>query len=200
MASGLGAVSNTFASHPAARRHARGRPYYHRAALSRGEQIPLRDGCADLATVAAAFHWFDQPRAFAELARILRSGARLALYSDFFRGHIVGQPAFAAWLKDTYLPRYPTPPRHAYFDPSGARSAGFADVSYAEDDIRIRLTPAQVADYLLSQSNAAAAIESGAVSADALRSRIVSETASFFPGQAPADAVFGVRVWTAVRT
>jgi SAM-dependent methyltransferase len=163
------------------------------------ERIPLRDAAADLATVAAAFHWFDQPRAFAEIARVLRRGAGLAVYTDFFHGQLSGHSAFTTWLKQAYLPRYPTPPRHAYFDPAAALPAGFGDVSYAEEDIHIPLTHTQLADYLLSQSNAATAIESGAISADALRTQILSETAVFFPSQEPADAVFGIRVWTTIR-
>lgn len=167
--------------------------------VAAAERIPLGGAAADLATVGAAFHWFHQPRAFAELARVLRSGAGLAVYSDFFSGQVAGQPALASWLKDSYLARYPTPPRHAYFDDAAALPAGFSDVSYAEDDIHIPLTRAQLADYLLSQSNAAAAIEAGTISADALRSQILDETAAFFPGQGCADAVFGIRVWTTVR-
>jgi len=45
--------------------------------VAAAERIPLHDAAADLATVAAAFHWFDQPRAFTELARVLRPGAGL---------------------------------------------------------------------------------------------------------------------------
>lgn len=167
--------------------------------VAAAEQIPLGDAAADLATVGAAFHWFDQQRAFAELARVLCGGAGLVVYSDFFHGQLSGQPTFASWLKEAYLPRYPTPPRHAYFDPAAALPAGFGDVSYAEDDIRIPLTGAQLADYLLSQSNAATAIESGAITADALRDQILGETAVFFPPRGHADAVFGIRVWTTIR-
>jgi SAM-dependent methyltransferase len=163
------------------------------------ERIPLRDAAADLATVGAAFHWFDQPRAFAELARVLHSGAGLAVYTDFFHGQLSGQPAFTTWLKQAYLPRYPTPPRHAYFDPAAALSAGFGDVSYTEDAIHLPLTRTQLADYLLSQSNAATAIEAGTIGADTLRDQILDETAAYFPGQGHADAVFGIRVWTTVR-
>jgi SAM-dependent methyltransferase len=167
--------------------------------VAAAERIPLHDAAADLATVGAAFHWFDQPRAFAELARVLRGGAGLAVYSDFFHGQLSGQPAFTDWLNETYLPRYPSPPRHAYFDPAAARPAGFGDVSYVEDDIHVPLTHSQLADYLLSQSNAAAAIESGLVKTDALRQEVLDQTAEFFPDEAHADAVFGIRVWTTVR-
>jgi SAM-dependent methyltransferase len=43
------------------------------------EAIPLRDGSLDAVTVGQAFHWFDGPRAVAELHRVLRPGGRLGL-------------------------------------------------------------------------------------------------------------------------
>lgn len=43
------------------------------------ENLPLADASIDTAVAAQAFHWFDGPRALEELARVLVSGARLAL-------------------------------------------------------------------------------------------------------------------------
>ena len=43
------------------------------------ELVPLRDGCADAVTVAQAFHWFDAPRALAEIARVLKPGGTLLM-------------------------------------------------------------------------------------------------------------------------
>jgi len=43
------------------------------------EAIGLPDASADAVTVAQAFHWFDGPRALAEIHRVLRPGGVLAL-------------------------------------------------------------------------------------------------------------------------
>jgi SAM-dependent methyltransferase len=43
------------------------------------EAIPLPDDSADAVTVGQAFHWFDGPRALAEIERVLRPGGALAL-------------------------------------------------------------------------------------------------------------------------
>jgi SAM-dependent methyltransferase len=43
------------------------------------EAIPLPDASLDAVTVGQAFHWFDGPRAVAELHRVLRPGGRVGL-------------------------------------------------------------------------------------------------------------------------
>jgi SAM-dependent methyltransferase len=43
------------------------------------EAIPLPDRSVDAVVVAQAFHWFDAPRALAEIARVLQPGGALAL-------------------------------------------------------------------------------------------------------------------------
>jgi SAM-dependent methyltransferase len=43
------------------------------------EQLAFRDGSLDAVTVAQAFHWFDEDRAIAALARAVRVGGRVGL-------------------------------------------------------------------------------------------------------------------------
>jgi acyl dehydratase len=43
------------------------------------EALPLADGSLDAVTAGQAFHWFDAPRALAEIHRVLRPGGLLAV-------------------------------------------------------------------------------------------------------------------------
>ena len=54
-----------------------------RLVAAAAEAVPLRDHCADLVTVSAALHWFDRPRFFAEVRRVARPGAILAVWSYY---------------------------------------------------------------------------------------------------------------------
>jgi SAM-dependent methyltransferase len=56
-----------------------GRPAWVRVVGGTAEAIPVRDGSLDAVTVGQAFHWFDGPRAVAELHRVLRPGGWLGL-------------------------------------------------------------------------------------------------------------------------
>lgn len=49
-------------------------------ALARAEELPFARDAFDAATSAQTFHWVDQPRALAELARIVRPGGTVAIW------------------------------------------------------------------------------------------------------------------------
>lgn len=48
------------------------------------EQLPLEDASVDAVAVGAAFHWFDQDLALAEIARVLRPAGILGLLGNGF--------------------------------------------------------------------------------------------------------------------
>jgi ubiquinone/menaquinone biosynthesis C-methylase UbiE len=64
---------------PVAEMRARIGPAAARSLEGTAEAMPLPDASADAVTVGQAFHWFDGPRALAEIHRVLRPGGALAL-------------------------------------------------------------------------------------------------------------------------
>jgi len=66
-----------------------------RRVVAAAEAAPLRERCADLITVSAAIHWFDRPRFYAEVRRVARGGAILAVWS-YYQSRI--EPAIDAVL------------------------------------------------------------------------------------------------------
>jgi ubiquinone/menaquinone biosynthesis C-methylase UbiE len=74
-------------------RHARARDPLASCVLAHGSHMPVRDGCADLTTFAQSFHWFEQPAALAEIARVLRPGGHWAAWWNRPR------PGQGAWFE-----------------------------------------------------------------------------------------------------
>ena len=58
------------------------RAYLPGALAGSAEAIPLADDSVDAVFVGEAFHWFDAPRALAEIARVLRPGGGIAVVGN----------------------------------------------------------------------------------------------------------------------
>jgi len=89
------------------------------------EAIPLPDASADAVTVAQAFHWFDGPKALAEIARVLRPGGALALVWN--RRPVESSPLHAA-ISEIINPYRDDAPAHA----TGAWRDAFASGELTE--------------------------------------------------------------------
>jgi SAM-dependent methyltransferase len=66
------------------------------------ESIQLPDGSIDTVFVGEALHWFDYPRAFAEIARVLKPGGGLAV---LYHGIPGDRPAWFQELSDLIMER-----------------------------------------------------------------------------------------------
>ena len=151
--------------------------------LGQAERMPFPTATFDAATCCSGVHWFDQPRFFAELHRVLRPGSWVGLYDHYFTGEMPGVPEFAEWLRNA-LERYPLPPRNPQVgDPRSMEPAGFEKVGddlFADD---IEMTHDELTSYQLTISNFVDAIEKGTARAD-LETWALESTAPLFDGAA----------------
>jgi ubiquinone/menaquinone biosynthesis C-methylase UbiE len=76
-------------------RRARDRSPRSHCVLADGNQMPVRDQAADLTTFAQSWHWFGQPTASAEVARVLRPGGYFAAWWN--RARAEGEPWFGQY-------------------------------------------------------------------------------------------------------
>jgi len=126
-----------------------------RALAGVAEQIPLADGAVDAATVADAFHWFDQAAALADIRRVLRPGGGLALLST------VPDWSGASWAHELGTLIMNARPAHPHFDGPSWREAIRAAGGWSEPrEIRVTTNqtagPARIVDYVASMSWVAA--------------------------------------------
>lgn len=105
------------------------------ARLAPAEDTGLRDASVDLVTAAQAFHWFDKPRAVAEMARIVGVGGGVAV---FWNARADDRSEFLAAYTDLvarYVPDEHVDKRAQTDEPSSARElayAGYFDVDDRE--------------------------------------------------------------------
>ena len=149
--------------------------------FARSEVLPFAERSFDAVTCCSGVHWFDQPRFFTELRRVLRPGGWVALYDHYFIGEMEGVPEFPAW-SSALLDRYPLPPRTPQVgDPRADMPDEFEKVGeefFGED---IEMTQDAFVDYQLSLSHCVSAVEQG-TSRDDVRAWLMESTASFFAG------------------
>jgi len=163
--------------------------------LAAAERMPFTDGSFDLATVGLAFHWFDQAAFLAEACRVLRSGGWLVVYTSGFGGEMAENTGFRQWAWDVYPKRFPTPPRRSVgvtaelVEPHGFTLAG--KDSFAHDEM---MTADQLTEYLLTQTNVIASVETGATPLAEAASWIAAGVGPFFDGK-PRTMKFSGSMW-----
>jgi SAM-dependent methyltransferase len=148
--------------------------------LAPAESLPLEDASADLVTVSSAFHWFERRAFLQEARRVLRQEGGLVIYENFFEGRRHPNPDFVRWLKD-YYEAHPAPPRdQTPFTDDDAQNAGFDFVARLTYENTWSFPLSGFVAYLLSQSNAVAAVARGRSTVEALRLRLAGQLRPVF--------------------
>ena len=162
---------------------------------SAAESISLPNSSFDLITVSLAFHWFDRTRFLAEANRLLRPDSWLVIYNNYFSGVMPENSRFQQWNCEVYRARYPTPARHNQpLTGSETEQHGFRFAhreSYTNDII---FTAAELADYLMTQSNVIAAVEQGTATSESVYQWLVGELNALM-GEPKGTFPFGGYIW-----
>jgi ubiquinone/menaquinone biosynthesis C-methylase UbiE len=115
------------------------------------EELPLADGSLDAITMGDSFHWFDRPRALAEMARVLRSHGGIAVITT---GADWRQ---ASWSKELSERVERMRPEHPWFDgepwqDSVKAAGGWLDPWAVRVVARQATSPERIVDHIASFS------------------------------------------------
>jgi ubiquinone/menaquinone biosynthesis C-methylase UbiE len=154
------------------------------------EAIPLGDRTVDLVTAAGSLNYANSERFFAEAARVLTSEGRLVIY-DFEPGsRFRNAPGLDRWFEEFSL-RYPWPHgdgREIHPETLGTESDEFNLNMVERFRIPIAMTREAYADYMMTETNVARAVERG-VSAQQIR-EWCKETLNSIWSKEPRDVLF----------
>jgi ubiquinone/menaquinone biosynthesis C-methylase UbiE len=160
--------------------------------VSRAERSPFRDATFDLVTVASAIHWFELP-ALDELARVTAADASLVVYDVWFRGEMVGEPAFGAWMRSEVSARYPRVAKRE-FERRDLERVGFRPRTTIDLALEVRMDLEAVVDYLQTHSERITAIDRGMETTSEQASFLREGIRPFYANAVERDLRFGADV------
>jgi len=131
--------------------------------VGRAEALPIRDGAVDLISAAGSLNYADLDQFFPEAARVLAPRGMIVVY-DFSPGRSFRDAtSLDEWFAE-FCRRYPPPPNEAKTLSPGILAelrSGFRVVSGREFETGITLTPEFYVNYMMTETNVAAAVRRG---------------------------------------
>ncbi len=154
------------------------------------EAIPLCSRAVDLITAAGSLNYANLDRFFPEAARVLTSYGTLLVY-DFSAGRsFPNASSLDVWFS-SFHQRYPPPANEAReLSPAilAELTSGFQLDAHRQFEIGITLTPEFYLDYVMTETNVAAAVRSGVPQSE-IRSWCAQTLAPVWNG-APREVLF----------
>lgn len=162
--------------------------------VASAEALPFDEREFDLITLSQVFHWLDRDTFLKEAHRVLRARGWLVVYDNYFK--MTDDAGLQTWHREEYLKRYPDPPRpkviftHDNTDPYGFR---VCKEEWLDNEIRFSLEG--LVDYLVSQSNIIAVVESGKETIESARTWLTDSLKPLFGEDAERDFIFKAPIW-----
>lgn len=160
-----------------------------RYAVGSAEDLPLEADAYDLIGVGSALHWFDRDRFLAEVSRIAAPGAWLFVHDHWFAGQMEDRPEFGEWLNAGYLPSHPPPSRDRTWRPPADLGA-WRHIAWERYEQSVAMDLDRLVAYLMTQSNARAAVERTGRTDDDMAAWLRGQVAPYF-GAEEESLVFG---------
>ena len=150
--------------------------------IASAEQQPFANNSFDLITVSSGVHWFDIDKFLIEASRLLKSKSWLVLYENHFISEMVGNDNFSNWFPNSYLKKFPSPPRNNTYawTNENLNPKNFNFITEEKFKNSITLTKKQLALYFTTQSNIIAAVEKKQTTYEQVENFLDQELASFF--------------------
>lgn len=124
--------------------------------------LPFGENEFDLMTLSSAFHWLEREKFLREAGRVLRAQGWLIVYDNYFSGRMEENAAFETWYRESYLSKYPPPPRASTaFNAEDSGNACFHLAGDERYENGISFSIEGLIDYLTTHSNVIAAVEAG---------------------------------------
>ena len=170
--------------------------------MATAEATGLGDAAVDLATAAQAYHWFDKPRALAEMARIVRPGGGIALFWNVRDDETSPFLAEYTALLNRFVPGYEPGARAMRGRPveTGAEIAASGAFEEIAGPLHVRHAIDSDAEHFVGLSFTSSYVRAGLDPADQARFRDELETLiRARHGERPFAIPYQVDLWTARR-
>lgn len=114
------------------------------------ENLPFENNSFDLATIGAAYHWFDHDKAGKEIYRILKPSGKLCVFWKSGRGFRFYLPKFAFDNLKKFVPDIKS--TNEQFSESVLSRVGFSNIRYEEFDFNDFYSKEEILGYIQSHS------------------------------------------------
>jgi len=164
-------------------------------------RLPFREDEFELMTLSSAFHWLDREKFFREAERVLHSRGWLIVYDNYFSGRMEENAAFETWYRQSYLSKYPAPPRASLtFAGEDSGNEGFHLDGQEQYQNSLNLSIEGLIDYLTTHSNVIAAVEGGSEDINEVRRWMTESLKPLFRELKEATFLFYGPIWYLQKT